>query len=174
MSFTPDQRVAPYLAQAGVGKGIAMKVIHCEQVEAVPVESGRGGGLPDVLSDRPGRRRPSFSMRQFVLAPAAIRPSTAHAYEHEVYVLEGAAWWWKGEREHPLRPGSAVYVPPEPTPPVPQHRLGPAEVSVSDPASAARHARGLRGGVRMRWITVVRSGGLCFSQSGRLRPRSLG
>jgi quercetin dioxygenase-like cupin family protein len=54
----------------------------------------------------------SFLMRRFTLEPGGHTPLHSHAWEHEVYVLEGGGVVSDGEREFPLRPGSVVYVPP--------------------------------------------------------------
>ena len=55
---------------------------------------------------------PSFSMRQFEVAPGGHTPKHSHAHEHEVFVLEGTGVVLEGDREHPLRPGTVVFVPP--------------------------------------------------------------
>ena len=55
---------------------------------------------------------PSFSMRQFEIAPGGHTPKHSHAYEHEVFILEGSGVVLEENVEHPLRSGTAVYVPP--------------------------------------------------------------
>ncbi len=127
-----------------------MKVIHYDEIEAAPVETEGAANCRMCCLIGPDDEAPSFSMRRFELAPGGHTPKHAHAYEHEVYVLEGTGVVLEGEREHPLRPGSAVYVPPNQ---VHQFRnTGPtaAQVPVFDSASAPRRAGGLRGGVQ--WI----------------------
>jgi quercetin dioxygenase-like cupin family protein len=89
-----------------------MKVIHTEQIEAAPVDMEGAVNCCIRCLIGPDDAAPSFSMRQFEVAPGGHTPKHAHAYEHEVYVLEGSGVALEGEREHPLRPGSAVYVPP--------------------------------------------------------------
>lgn len=89
-----------------------MKVIHCEQIEAAPVDAPGASNCRMRCLIGPDDAAPSFSMRQFVLAPGGHTPKHAHAHEHEVYVLEGGGVVLEGEREHQLRPGTAVYVPP--------------------------------------------------------------
>jgi quercetin dioxygenase-like cupin family protein len=90
-----------------------MKIIHCEQVRPLPVDSDGAADCEMCCLIGPEDAAPSFSMRQFVLAPGGHTPRHSHAYEHEVYVLEGTGVVLEGEREHPLWPGSAVYVPPD-------------------------------------------------------------
>jgi quercetin dioxygenase-like cupin family protein len=89
-----------------------MKVVHCEQVEAGPV------GIEGAVNCRmccligPDDAAPSFSMRFFEVAAGGHTPRHTHAYEHEVFVLEGSGVVLEGDREHSLHAGSAVYVAP--------------------------------------------------------------
>jgi quercetin dioxygenase-like cupin family protein len=90
-----------------------MKVVHHEKIELAPVEMQ---GAKDVrirclIGEQDGA--PSFTMRQFLIAPGGYTPSHRHPYEHEVYVLEGAGVVLEAGVEHPLRPGTVVYVPPD-------------------------------------------------------------
>lgn len=89
-----------------------MKVVHYEQIEAAPVtmEGSAGCRIRCLVGEPDGA--PSFSMRQFEVAPGGHTPQHAHAYEHEVFVLEGAGTVLQAGRPHPLRPGTVVYVPP--------------------------------------------------------------
>ena len=89
-----------------------MKVVHFEQVAAAPVEmDGAAGCMIRCLVGEPDGA-PSFSMRQFEVAPGGHTPRHTHGYEHEVFILEGSGVVLEGYREHPLRAGSVVYVPP--------------------------------------------------------------
>jgi len=89
-----------------------MKVIHCEQIKATPVETEGAVKCRIRCLIGPDDAAPSFSMRQFEVARGGSTPRHAHAHEHEVYVLEGTGVVVEGEHEHPLRPGMAVFVPP--------------------------------------------------------------
>jgi quercetin dioxygenase-like cupin family protein len=89
-----------------------MKVIHTEQIEATPVDMEGAVKCRIRCLIGPDDAAPSFSMRQYEVAPGGHTPKHTHAYEHEVFVLEGSGVVLEGEREHPLRSGSAVYVPP--------------------------------------------------------------
>jgi quercetin dioxygenase-like cupin family protein len=60
----------------------------------------------------PEDQAPSFSMRQFEVAPGGHTPKHAHGYEHQVFVLEGTGVVLEVDVEHPLKPGTVVYVPP--------------------------------------------------------------
>jgi quercetin dioxygenase-like cupin family protein len=89
-----------------------MKVIHCEQVKAAPVTFEGAANCCMRCLIGPDDNAPSFSMRQFELAPGGHTPKHTHAHEHEVFILEGSGVVLEGDREHPLRPGVAVFVPP--------------------------------------------------------------
>jgi len=89
-----------------------MKVIHYEQVESAPVDMD---GAVDcrvrwLVGEADGA--PSFAMRQFTIAPGGHTPKHTHPYEHEVFILEGQGVVLEGDVEHPLRPGTVVYVKP--------------------------------------------------------------
>ncbi len=89
-----------------------MKVVHCEQVESAPVETEEAVGcrIRCLIGEPDGA--PSFSMRQFEVAPGGYTPKHSHAHEHEVFVLEGTGVVLEGDTEHRLHPGTAVFVPP--------------------------------------------------------------
>ncbi len=91
---------------------IVMKVVQYQQVEAAPVDmEGAVGCRVRCLVGEPDGA-PSFSMRQFEVAPGGNTPKHTHAYEHEVFVLEGAGVVLEGDVEHPLSPGSVIFVRP--------------------------------------------------------------
>ena len=81
-----------------------MKVIHCEQMEATPVDSDGAAGCRMRCLIGPDDAAPSFSMRHFEVAPGGHTPKHAHAHEHEVFVLEGSGVVLEGDRELGLRP----------------------------------------------------------------------
>jgi quercetin dioxygenase-like cupin family protein len=89
-----------------------MKVICCEQIEAAAVESEGAVNCRMRCLIGPDDAAPSFSMRQFELAPGGHTPKHSHAYEHEVFVLEGSGVAMEGDREHAIERGNAVYGPP--------------------------------------------------------------
>ena len=90
-----------------------MKVVHYERIDATPVDMEGAVGCRIRCLVGPEDAAPSFSMRQFEIAPGGCTPKHAHAHEHEVFVLEGAGVVLEGEVEHPLRPGTVVFVPPK-------------------------------------------------------------
>jgi len=89
-----------------------MKVVHYERIEMQPVqlEGAKGVKMRCLIGE--ADHAPSFTMRQFEIAPGGWTPRHAHGYEHEVFVLEGMGVVLDGEVENPIRPGSVVFVPP--------------------------------------------------------------
>jgi len=89
-----------------------MKVIHYEQIEPAPVQTeGAVGCRIRCLVGEPDGA-PSFSMRHFQVSPGGYTPRHSHGHEHEVFVLQGTGVVMEGDKEHALRPGTAVFVPP--------------------------------------------------------------
>jgi quercetin dioxygenase-like cupin family protein len=89
-----------------------MKVVDYQQVESSPVatEGSRGCSMRCLIGEADGA--PSFTMRQFDVAPGGYTPQHEHAHEHEVFVLEGSGAVVIEGAERALRPGTAVFVPP--------------------------------------------------------------
>jgi len=94
------------------GEETVMKVVHCESVPlaAVQAEGAVGAQSRCLIGEQDGA--PSFTMRQFEIAPGGHTPKHTHGHEHEVFVLEGTAVVLLGTAEHALRAGTAVFVPP--------------------------------------------------------------
>lgn len=89
-----------------------MKVVHYEQPASAPVqmEGAVGCQMRVLVGEADGA--PSFTMRQFEVAAGGHTPKHCHNYEHEVFVLEGSGVVLEGDREHVVRTGSVVFVPP--------------------------------------------------------------
>ncbi len=89
-----------------------MKVVHCESIPlaSVEIEGAVGAKVRCLIGEQDGA--PSFTMRQFEIAPGGCTPKHAHAHEHEVFVLEGKGAVLMESAEHLLAPGTAVFVPP--------------------------------------------------------------
>ena len=90
-----------------------MKVSHAENIEEKPVEmpGAHGCTVRWLVSESDGA--PNFAMRQFEVEPGGYTPRHSHAYEHEVYVLQGQGIVLEGDVEHPLTTGDVVLVPPD-------------------------------------------------------------
>ncbi len=89
-----------------------MKVIESHRVPLAPVQQPDAVGcrIRCLIGEDDGA--PSFTMRQFEVAPGGHTPKHSHAHEHEVFVLEGTGVVLEGETEHRIGPGVAVFVPP--------------------------------------------------------------
>ncbi len=58
---------------------------------------------------------PNFAMRHFTVAPGGHTPRHSHDYEHEVFVVAGAARIEQGDEFEDLGPGDVVFVRPNTT-----------------------------------------------------------
>ena len=56
---------------------------------------------------------PNFALRVIEFAPGAVFDPHQHAYEHEIFVLEGEGVVEGLDGEVAMRPGVALYVPPD-------------------------------------------------------------
>ena len=89
-----------------------MKVVQYEKIESAPVamEGAVGCSMRMLIGQDDGAG--NFAMRQFTVEPGGNTPLHSHATEHEVFVLEGEGVVMQNEIEHPLTPGTVVFVPP--------------------------------------------------------------
>ncbi|HEX7482442.1 MAG TPA: cupin domain-containing protein [Candidatus Bathyarchaeia archaeon] len=55
---------------------------------------------------------PNFVMRLFEIDPDGYTPFHTHAWEHEVFILEGEGTVFDGKNSIPLQAGDVVFVPP--------------------------------------------------------------
>ncbi len=81
----------------------------------VPAEEVKMQGVKDatirkIFTEKEGA--PNFAMRLFEVAPGGYTPLHHHTNEHEVYIIEGNAVIETGENPISLKPGDAVFVPP--------------------------------------------------------------
>ncbi len=77
----------------------------------VPAEAaGEGITIRWVVGKPQGA--PHFAMRVIEFAPGAVFAPHRHPYEHEIFVLEGEGVAEGPEGEAPMRPGMALYIPP--------------------------------------------------------------
>ena len=79
------------------------------QVAEEPV--GEGKTIRWVIGQPDGA--PNFAMRVIEFQPGAVFETHEHPYEHEIFVLEGEGVVEAPEGEIPMRPGTALYVPPD-------------------------------------------------------------
>jgi quercetin dioxygenase-like cupin family protein len=88
-----------------------MKIVHFEEIPASPVtsEGATAASVRWLIAEEDGA--PTFAMRLFELAPAGQTPLHTHDNEHEAFVLEGEGTVWRGGKDVPVRPGTAIFVP---------------------------------------------------------------
>jgi quercetin dioxygenase-like cupin family protein len=100
-----------------------MKIKKTDEVasQAVQVEGAKDVRIRWLIHGPDGAA--NFHLRQFELAPGGHTPRHQHAWEHEVYVLEGAGSVFSAAGEASLAAGSAVFVEPGE---LHQFRAGPA------------------------------------------------
>ncbi|MBM4436146.1 MAG: cupin domain-containing protein [Actinobacteria bacterium] len=87
------------------------KIIAAARVPGVQVYPDAPGKV--VKRDLVGKRdhAPNFAMRLFEVAPGGATAHHRHAWEHEVFILEGAGQLLTDEGPKPFAAGSAVFVP---------------------------------------------------------------
>jgi quercetin dioxygenase-like cupin family protein len=83
-----------------------------ENVEPTEVNEKDIEGVSMKVVISPEAGAPNFVMRVFDIQPGGHTAYHTHAWEHEVYVLEGKGMVRQGEKEHLLEKGSFVLVPP--------------------------------------------------------------
>jgi quercetin dioxygenase-like cupin family protein len=86
-----------------------MKAFHYTEVPAQPA-AVPGVALRWVIGQNMGA--PNFAMRVIEIQPGAATEHHAHAWEHEVFVVEGKGIACDKQRETPIAPGSCIYVEP--------------------------------------------------------------
>jgi quercetin dioxygenase-like cupin family protein len=87
-----------------------------KQYDEVPAEQVNEEGAHEaavrwVLAEQDGA--PNFYLRVFELGPGGRTPLHNHAWEHEIFVLEGNGCVVRNGEEIPLSSGNAVLIPPD-------------------------------------------------------------
>jgi quercetin dioxygenase-like cupin family protein len=90
-----------------------MKHVHYDEVETQEVAMAGAEGVRIRWLIDAADGVPTFCMRRFDLAPGGHTPHHGHAWEHEVYILEGEGTVFSGDEGRAFRPGDVIYVPPE-------------------------------------------------------------
>ncbi len=89
-----------------------MKVFDYKEIEPQEVEGEAGGVTVRWLIDKK-TPAPNFYMRMFEITPRGYTPLHRHAWEHEVFILEGKGRVQGGGEEREFGPYDVVYIPPE-------------------------------------------------------------
>lgn len=90
-----------------------MKILNYKDMTASPVthEDAQGVTIRWLIAKEDGA--PNFAMRLFEVEPGGSTPLHTHAWEHEVFVLDGEGVVWRDGTEVPIDAGTAIYVPPD-------------------------------------------------------------
>ena len=88
-----------------------MKIKKADDVPAAAVEAEGAEGVSIRLLVHEADGAPNFYMRQFDVAPGGHTPRHTHDWEHEVYILAGAATVWSPEGEKQAAAGDCLFVP---------------------------------------------------------------
>lgn len=86
------------------------KVIHFTQVPRELVTNAHKTWIRVLISKDDGAT--TYIMRIFEVEPNGYIPSHKHPWEHEIFVLEGEGVITISEKEHLVKPGTAVFIPP--------------------------------------------------------------
>jgi len=79
--------------------------------EVTPEPAAKGITIRWVIGKPEGA--PNFAMRVIEFAPGAVFEEHQHPYEHEIFVLEGEGIAHGPGGEVEMRPGVALYIPPD-------------------------------------------------------------
>ncbi len=79
--------------------------------DVVPEPAAEGITIRWVIGRPEGA--PNFAMRVIEFAPGAVFEQHQHPYEHEIFVLEGEGVAEGPDGEVEMRPGVALYIPPD-------------------------------------------------------------
>jgi len=88
------------------------KVVHYAEVAREEIEEAGAIGVRVrwLISKRDGAE--NFAMRYFEVEPEGQTPNHSHDWEHEVFILDGMGLVVCEGSEREIRPGYAVFVPP--------------------------------------------------------------
>jgi len=91
-----------------------MKIFHYRDVEAKDAEEGASKlKVRWLITKDMGAE--NFAMRFFEMDPEGYSPFHSHAWEHEVFILEGEGIVVGGGEERKFRTGDVIFVPPNET-----------------------------------------------------------
>ncbi|HON79010.1 MAG TPA: cupin domain-containing protein [Spirochaetota bacterium] len=92
-----------------------MRITSIGDIQPVPVDADGALHAVKRLLIGSGDGAPLFSMRLFDIAPGGCSPSHRHSFEHEIFVVEGSGTVISKDEEHPIQPGTSVYIAPDET-----------------------------------------------------------
>jgi len=88
------------------------KAVHFTEIELekVTAPGAKNTAVRWLISDKDGA--PTFAMRLFEVGVNGNTPLHNHPWEHEIFILEGEAKVKIGNEEFHVKPGYAIYIPP--------------------------------------------------------------
>ncbi len=89
-----------------------MKLMHYNDVELEPVyaEGAEGANIRWLIAQKDGA--PNFAMRMFEVEPGGHTPFHKHAWEHEIFCVEGNGHFVTERGETPFSAGDFIYADP--------------------------------------------------------------
>jgi quercetin dioxygenase-like cupin family protein len=95
-----------------IGEGVeTVKKVNQREVTGSSPEGTKGVDFKQLIAK--DMDAPHFYMRLFDVSPGGHTPLHRHAWEHEVFIIEGSGKIVLEGREERLVPGDAVFVEPE-------------------------------------------------------------
>lgn len=88
-----------------------MKKINQSEMEGTQPEDTEKLNFKPLIADN--MNPPNFCLRLFDIYPGGHTPRHAHAWEHELFVVEGTGKIILKDREEKLIPGDAIFVEPK-------------------------------------------------------------
>lgn len=89
-----------------------MLIRRADQMPGLPVEMDGAEGIEMRMMVGRADGAPTFAMRHFTVKPGGHSPHHQHAYEHEVYVVEGTARIEQDGDFRDITAGDVVFVEP--------------------------------------------------------------
>ncbi|MEM3673702.1 MAG: cupin domain-containing protein [Candidatus Bathyarchaeia archaeon] len=89
-----------------------MKVFHYSKVKAEEAEEEGASKVKVRWLITKDLGAPNFAMRLFEVEPGGYSPLHSHAWEHEVFILEGEGIVVSEKGENKIGAGDVVFVPP--------------------------------------------------------------
>jgi quercetin dioxygenase-like cupin family protein len=88
-----------------------MQIKEYAKVEATHFDNEQAKGVSArvVIGQQDGGD--NFYMRVFEIAPGGHTPKHTHAWEHEMFVHQGAGEVYGNKQWHPVKPGNVVFIP---------------------------------------------------------------
>lgn len=88
-----------------------MKAFNYKDIKAEKVEQDIKGTVSIRWLVTKDMGAENFAMRMFEVGPGSQAGPHSHAWEHEVFVLEGTGVFKSGEKEFKVGSGSVVFIP---------------------------------------------------------------